>query len=90
MLCLRVESLALPGLSAGAPGTVQPSSPVSKDVRQVDFVVITEHRVVWEPAARIVRLCGSDQSISPRSRSSARLSGLPLAATGTPDTAVIV
>jgi hypothetical protein len=63
---------------------------VGKDVRQVDFVVITEHRVVQEPAARIVRLGASDQPITPRSRSSARLSGLPLAATGTPGTAVIV
>jgi hypothetical protein len=59
-------------------------------VRQVDFVVVTEHRVVQEPAARIVRLGASDQPITPRSRSSARLSGLPLAATGTPGTAVIV
>jgi hypothetical protein len=37
-----------------------------------------------------VRLGASDQPITPRSRSSARLSGLPLAATGTPGTAVIV
>jgi hypothetical protein len=59
-------------------------------VRQVDFVVVKEHRVVQEPAARIVRLGASDQPITPRSRSSARLSGLPLAATGTPGTAVIV